>query len=192
VIRFIADHQVVEGRQVAFIVEASSPDGRPLNLSAAPLPTGAKFTPQAADPTSSNLSRAIFDWTPTQVSAAPVALSNSESAGYSVVAIATNNPNVRLCALTVRSQQLFAPGTWEYQFDASFGNSGAVAVNGGTARLTAVLPVLNIVNGEIGFGALQAGESGRSVNAIVLRSKGLLSPAFFQAAVGFKWVFSVR
>jgi hypothetical protein len=126
------------------------------------------------------------------LSAPPVALSNVESAGNSVVATASNNPNVRMCALAVKSQQLVSPGIWEYQIDASFGNSGAVAVNGGTARLTAVLPILTIVNGEIGFGALQAGESGRSVNAIVLRSKGILSPAFFQAAVGFKWVFSVR
>jgi hypothetical protein len=126
------------------------------------------------------------------VSAAPVALSNVESAANSIVVTATNNPNVRMCALTVRSQQLVSPGIWEYQIDASFGNSGAVAVNGGTARLTAVLPVLTIVSGELGFCALQAPECARSVNAIVLRRKGQLSPAFFQAAVGFKWAIAVK
>jgi hypothetical protein len=47
-----------------------------------------------------------------------------------VVAIATNNPNVRLCALAVKSQQRVAAGIWEYQIDAGFGNGGAVAVSG--------------------------------------------------------------
>jgi hypothetical protein len=109
-----------------------------------------------------------------------------------VVAIATNNPNVRLCALAVKSQQRVAAGIWEYQIDAGFGNGGAVAVSGGTARLIAVPPLLSIVNAEIRFGALQAGESGRSVNAVVLRSKGPLSAAFFQAAIGFKWAIAVK
>jgi hypothetical protein len=97
-----------------------------------------------------------------------------------------------MCALTVKSQQLVAPGTWEYQIDAGFGNSGALAVSGGTARLIAVPPLLSIVNAELTFGALQAGEAGRSVNAVVLRSKGPLSAAFFQAAIGFKWAIAVK
>lgn len=64
VIQFIPDRTVREGQQVSFIVEASSPDGRAVALSAAPLPTGATFAQQPADPLAPNLKTAVFDWTP--------------------------------------------------------------------------------------------------------------------------------
>lgn len=69
VVQFIPDRVVKEGKQVSFLVEASSPDGRAINLSAAPLPAGATFTLQAADPASPGVRRAIFDWTPAKGSA---------------------------------------------------------------------------------------------------------------------------
>lgn len=64
VIQFIPDRTVREDQQVSFIVEASSPNGRPVTLSAAPLPTGATFSQQPADPMTPNLHTAVFDWTP--------------------------------------------------------------------------------------------------------------------------------
>lgn len=64
VLQFIPDHIVKEEHQVSFLVEASSADGKPLTLSAAPLPAGATFTQQAADPGAPGMARAIFDWTP--------------------------------------------------------------------------------------------------------------------------------
>ena len=63
-IQFIADRVTKEGEQVSFLVEASSPQGTPITLSAAPLPAGATFTPQAADPQSPTVARALFSWTP--------------------------------------------------------------------------------------------------------------------------------
>ncbi|WP_200951646.1 hypothetical protein, partial [Duganella sp. Root1480D1] len=63
-LQFIADHTVEEGKQVSFIVEGSSAAGKPVALSAAPLPAGARFTQQAADPQSPGLARGVFDWTP--------------------------------------------------------------------------------------------------------------------------------
>ncbi|WKB55278.1 hypothetical protein [Eleftheria terrae] len=63
-VQFVPDRLVEEGKQVSFLVEASSPDGKAVSLSAAPLPAGASFTPQAIDPTAPGLSRAVFDWTP--------------------------------------------------------------------------------------------------------------------------------
>jgi hypothetical protein len=69
VLQFIPDRVVKEGEQVSFLVEASSPDGKAVALSAAPLPSGAIFTPQAANPQSPNLARAVFDWTPAAGSA---------------------------------------------------------------------------------------------------------------------------
>jgi len=64
VIQFVADRTVNEDSQVSFLVEASSPSGRPVTLSAAPLPVGATFVQQPPDAQSPGLARAVFDWTP--------------------------------------------------------------------------------------------------------------------------------
>lgn len=64
VIQYVPDHQTIEGQAVSFVVEASSPDGKALTLSAAPLPTGATFTSQ--DTGTVGLARSTFSWTPTQ------------------------------------------------------------------------------------------------------------------------------
>jgi hypothetical protein len=66
VLQFVADQTVSEGKQVSFIVEASSPDGKQVAISADPLPAGATLT-QA--PASNGLARAVFDWTPSAGSA---------------------------------------------------------------------------------------------------------------------------
>lgn len=63
-IQFIPDRTVKEGEQVSFLVEASSAEGKPVSLSAAPLPAGAGFTAQAADPQAPGRARAVFEWTP--------------------------------------------------------------------------------------------------------------------------------
>lgn len=57
VIQFIPDRVTKEEQAVSFLVEASSPDGRAVALTAAPLPVGATFTDQGGG-------RALFDWTP--------------------------------------------------------------------------------------------------------------------------------
>uniref|UniRef100_UPI0034CED424 hypothetical protein n=1 Tax=Pseudoxanthomonas sp. UTMC 1351 TaxID=2695853 RepID=UPI0034CED424 len=57
VLQFIPDRVVKETEQVSFLVEASSPMGKAITLSASPLPTGATFQDQG-DGT------AVFDWTP--------------------------------------------------------------------------------------------------------------------------------
>jgi hypothetical protein len=59
VLQFVPDRIVKEGQQLSFLVEASSPDGRPVTLSAAPLPLAAKFNDQGGG-------RAVFDWTPSK------------------------------------------------------------------------------------------------------------------------------
>ncbi|MCR6478753.1 hypothetical protein NU688_21525, partial [Variovorax sp. ZS18.2.2] len=64
VIQFIPDRVTKVGQQVSFLVEASSPQGTPVTLVAAPLPTGASFTAQPADPKSPTVARASFSWTP--------------------------------------------------------------------------------------------------------------------------------
>lgn len=61
VIQFIPDRTVQEGKQVSFIVEASSPDGKPVTLSAGSLPAGATFMAQNAV---AGLATSVFDWTP--------------------------------------------------------------------------------------------------------------------------------
>jgi len=69
VIQFIPDRVVKEEEQVSFLVEASSPGNKTVNLSALPLPTGALFTQQAIEPQTPGLRRAVFDWTPPRGSA---------------------------------------------------------------------------------------------------------------------------
>ncbi|WP_143074145.1 hypothetical protein [Roseateles sp. YR242] len=63
-VQYIPDRTVDEEKQVSFLVEASSPAGKPVTLSAAPLPVGATFTPQATDPLAPTVARAVFDWKP--------------------------------------------------------------------------------------------------------------------------------
>lgn len=69
VLQFVPDRNVDEEKQVSFLVEASSPGGKPLTLSAAPLPAGATLVQQPADPEAPNLTRAVFDWKPAKGSA---------------------------------------------------------------------------------------------------------------------------
>lgn len=64
VIQFIPDKVVKVGQQVSFIVEASSPQGVPVSLSAAPLPAGSTFTPQPSGTTTATVTRATFSWVP--------------------------------------------------------------------------------------------------------------------------------
>lgn len=61
VIQLVADQVVKEGQRVSFVVEASSPAGVPVALSASPLPVGATFVQESA---STTLTRSVFDWTP--------------------------------------------------------------------------------------------------------------------------------
>ncbi|MDR6841141.1 hypothetical protein [Pseudoxanthomonas sacheonensis] len=56
-LQFIPDRVVKENEQISFLVEASSPMGKPVVLSAAPLPTGATFHDQSDGV-------GVFDWTP--------------------------------------------------------------------------------------------------------------------------------
>ena len=69
VLQLLPDRRTKEEQQISFLVEASSPDGRPVTLSAAPLPAGANLTAVAPEATSPTLARAVFDWTPPKGSA---------------------------------------------------------------------------------------------------------------------------
>ncbi len=73
VLQFIPDRTVEEGKQISFIVDASSPMGKAVTLSAAPLAAGAKFTDQRNG-------RAVFDWTPSvgQAGSYPITYSVSD------------------------------------------------------------------------------------------------------------------
>lgn len=81
VVQFIPGRKTQEQKQVSFLVEASSPDGRPVTLSATPLPAGATLTPQAADPQMPGVARAIFDWTPARNTAGDYLIVYSASDG---------------------------------------------------------------------------------------------------------------
>ncbi|MFL5358742.1 PKD domain-containing protein [Archangium sp.] len=61
VLSLIPDRAVREGEQVAFLVEASDPDGTIPSLTTSQLPSGARFTPQAP---LEGVARGSFEWTP--------------------------------------------------------------------------------------------------------------------------------
>lgn len=69
VIQLVANRVTDELKTVSFLVEASSPQGKPVTLTAAPLPTGASLTQQPANPNSPGLATAVFEWTPPKGSA---------------------------------------------------------------------------------------------------------------------------
>lgn len=104
VVQFIPDRLTKETKQVSFLVEASSSDGKPVILSAAPLPVGAVFTPQAADPSAPNLARAIFDWTPAKGTAGNYLISYTATDG---MLSSTRSANVKVELDTAPS----GPGT---------------------------------------------------------------------------------
>lgn len=81
VVQFIPDRVTKETNQVSFLVEASSPDGRPVTLSAAPMPAGASFTQQAPDPAAPGLTRGVFDWTPAKGTAGDYLVSYTATDG---------------------------------------------------------------------------------------------------------------
>lgn len=57
VLQFIPDRITTEKQNTGFLVEASSPDGKPVTIAASPLPVGATFNDQGNG-------IATFDWTP--------------------------------------------------------------------------------------------------------------------------------
>lgn len=81
VLQFIANHTVKETHLLSYLVEASSPDGHAVSLSAAPLPAGATFTVMAPDPATPALARAVFQWTPPKGSAGHYLLTYTASDG---------------------------------------------------------------------------------------------------------------
>ncbi|MDB5815467.1 MAG: fliK [Rhodocyclales bacterium] len=123
------------------------------------------------------------------ISGAPVAMSNSDAA--TGVVTSTNSPNIRICGLTIKTEVQINPMIWEYTVETSFGNSGN-PVTGGTAKLTSAPSLVVITDPDLQFGALQYGETGRSLDTITVRSNLRLTPSFFAAAVGFKWSITVN
>ena len=103
----------------------------------------------------------------------------------------TNNQNLRICALTVKSQRKVDATTWKYVLEAVFGNAGP-GIQSGTAKLASVPPLLQLVDADMQFGALRQGETGRSLDTVTVRARAPLSAAYFQAGAGFRWVLSVK
>ena len=74
VLQFIPDRVVKEQQQVSFLVEASSPMGKAVAITAGPLPAGATFQDQ-------HDGTAVFDWTPEQGQAGSYAINYVASDG---------------------------------------------------------------------------------------------------------------
>jgi hypothetical protein len=105
--------------------------------------------------------------------------------------IAANNLNFGICSLSVVSQSRPDALTWEYVVAGSIGNTGP-GVNGLTATLVAAPFGIQMLQPQLNFGAVAQGESGRSTNTLVLRSRTPLSSALFLTGTGFRWNVTVR
>lgn len=123
------------------------------------------------------------------LSGTPVALTNADNPQSWVNS--SNNINVRICAMTLKTATKVDATTWEYTVSASFGNAGA-AILGGIAKLVTFPALLQVVDAELQYGALAQGETGRSLDTVTLRSKLSLQQSFFDAGVGFKWNITTR
>jgi hypothetical protein len=96
-LQFIPNRQVQETRQVSFLVEASSPQGKPVTITAGPLPQGASFAMQPASPATPGLVRAVFDWKPAKGQAGDYPITYTASDG----ALSTNLiANIKVEAFT--------------------------------------------------------------------------------------------
>ena len=102
VIQLIANRVTDELKTVSFLVEASSPQGKPVTLTAAPLPTGATLTQQPANPSSPGLATAVFEWTPPKGSAGNYVIVYSASDGLLSA--------TRSASIQVNAQNTPAPG----------------------------------------------------------------------------------
>lgn len=123
-IQFIPDRTVKEGKQVSFLVEASSPDGKAVTLSAAPLPNGASFT---AQPKTTGLAESVFNWTPAK----------GQAGSYLLVYTATDGTltSTRSAVITVDNAPPPGPGTPTIEAPAS------------GAQVTALQPTLTVRTG---------------------------------------------
>lgn len=123
-IQFIPDRTVKESRQVSFLVEASSPDGKAVTLTAAPLPNGASFT---AQPKATGLAESVFDWTPAK----------GQAGSYLLVYTATDGKlsTTRSAVITVDNAPPPGPGTPTIEAPAS------------GAQVTALQPLLTVRTG---------------------------------------------
>jgi len=123
-IQFIPDRSVKEGKQVSFLVEASSAEGKTVTLSAAPLPNGASFT---AQPKTAGLAESVFDWTPAK----------GQAGSYLLVYTATDGKlsSTRSAVITVDNAPPPGPGTPTIEAPAS------------GAQVTTVQPMLTVRTG---------------------------------------------
>lgn len=124
VIQFVANRVTDELKPVSFLVEASSPQGRPVTLSAAPLPTGATLTQQPASP---GLATAVFEWTPPKGSAGTYVIVYTASDGVL--------SSTRTASIQVNAENTPAPGP---------GVPTIVAPLAGT-QVTALKPTLSVM-----------------------------------------------
>jgi hypothetical protein len=94
VIQFIPDHTVQETKQTSFIIEASSPNGAPVTITAAPLPSGATFVAQTVQ---NGYSSSLFDWTPAKGQAGNYLITYTATDG---TLTSTRSANIKVDSIT--------------------------------------------------------------------------------------------
>jgi hypothetical protein len=103
----------------------------------------------------------------------------------------TNNPNIRICGMTVVSQRRINSTTWEYTLSAELTNTGP-NVSGVTARLTQLLPGMQAVDNTSVFGAVNSGDTAKTNDTVTVRSLVQIPAIVFKLGIGFQWTVTVQ
>ncbi|CAN7322003.1 hypothetical protein [Rhizobacter sp. LjRoot28] len=101
----------------------------------------------------------------------------------------SNNAGARICSVRVKTSTKVDATTWEYVVDASFGNVGTTAIDGGTAQVIPPAGMV-VVDGQLSFGALAVGQTGRSLDTVTVRAQ--IAPDVFAKSFALQWDIFVR
>ena len=116
------------------------------------------------------------------VSAQPLKLSNFGPD----ISDTTNVPTLHICRATVVTKTKVAVLRWEYTLTAEMTNTGA-PFSSAVATLTNVPGLVQIVEGQLRFGAVNSSETAKSTDTFTIRSSLPFEQLVPLLGVGFRW-----
>lgn len=122
------------------------------------------------------------------LSGSPVNVTNLESYDFQS---STNNPNLHICGLVLLKERKTDDSTWEYHVTAELRNTG-VLVNGVIARLEELPITVKLRDAVLHFGSVNEGETAKTKDYFVLRSKFPIPKKFFKLGVAIRWNVAVQ
>lgn len=113
----------------------------------------------------------------------PVNLVNLDNADFRST---TNSPYFHICGLTKVAERRVSGRVWEYALRSYLTNTGS-PVRGVGAQLVQAPYGIEIVKSTLVFGAVNTGESTKTNDVIVLRSRFAIPDTVLRLGIGFRW-----